>query len=92
MHINIPYSSGNFTSNTKQSMSFKNLAITDNNIFARSIQSPGILITSGFNHYCIITLIERTIFYQKITAHFEINTVIIMSMCFYIQITSGMQS
>ena len=27
MHINIPYSSGNFTSNTKQSMSFKNLAI-----------------------------------------------------------------
>ena len=87
VHIDIPYASGYFTSDAKQSMPFKNLTTTDNNIFTRSIQSPGILIASGLDNYRIIPLIERTILHQKVTTHFKVDTIVIMSMSFHIQIT-----
>ena len=48
-------------------MSFQNITITNYNIFSRSVQSPGVTITTGLNHHRIITLVKGTILQEKRT-------------------------
>ena len=68
-------------------MSFQYPAVTDNYILARCIQPPCVLITTGFDYNSIVSLVKRTVFDQKVTTHFKVNTIIIVSMCPHIQIT-----
>jgi hypothetical protein len=70
-------------------MSFYNVTVTDYNILTWGVQSPGILVASGFNDNCIISLIKLTIFYQEVPAHFQIDTIVIVSVGIYIQITNN---
>ena len=70
-------------------MSFYDVAVAYHNILARGIQSPGILVTSGFNDNCIISLIKLAIFYQEVPAHFQIDAIVIVSVGIYVQIANN---
>ena len=67
-------------------MPFHNVTITDHYIFSWYIQSPCIPVASCLDNHRIITLIESTIFYQEVTGHFQIDSIIIVTVRFYIQI------
>ena len=70
-------------------MSFYNVTVTDYNILTWGIQPPGILVASGFNNNCVISLIKLTIFYQEVPAHFQIDTIVIVSVGIYVQIANN---
>ena len=68
-------------------MSFQDITMAYHNILTRSIQTPCILVTPCLYNHSIISLIEHTVLYQEVTAHFQVNSIIIMTMSLYIQIT-----
>ena len=86
-HVDVAYSSGNFTSDSEQGMSIEDVTIPDDDIFARCVKPPCVLVTAGFDDYCIISLVELTVLNQKIPAHFQIDSVIVVSMCLHIEMT-----
>ena len=67
-------------------MPFHNVTITDHYIFSWYIQSPCIPVASCLDNHRVITLIESTVFYQEVTGHFQIDSIIIVTVRFYIQI------
>ena len=70
-------------------MSFYDVAVAYHNILTWGIQPPGILVAPGFDDNCIISLIELTIFYQEVAAHFQIDTVVIVPVGIYVQIANN---
>ena len=84
-HVDIAYSSGDFTSDSEQGMSIENITIPDDDIFTGCVEAPCILVTSGFDDHRIVSLVELTVFNQKIPAHFQIDSVIVVSMSLHIE-------
>ena len=59
-------------------------------IFSHGVSSrQAILVASGFNNNCVISLIKLTIFYQEVPAHFQIDTIVIVSVGIYVQIANN---
>ena len=85
-HVDIAYSSGDFTSDSEQGMSIENITIPDDDIFTGCVEAPCILVTSGFDDHRIVSLVELTVLNQKVPAHFQIDSVIVVPMSLHIEV------
>ena len=88
VHIDIAHTTRQLAANTQQRVSRFDGAVAHNDIFARSVESPRIVVAARLDNYGIVALVKGAALDKEVARHLQIDAVVVMAVSLDIQVTN----